>query len=152
MHIYFWMFRNSSIYVLPATKNVINIKLQKTPLVGHFLICNINESTNAQVSDLFFSMYLVVWKGHEISHACRETKQGKKWSWSYTSWIHQREQRVAEVRRNVWRSSTPKPSSKQGHLQQVGQDLHLWSSKCLLGWRIHNFSERPVFSVQLTSQ
>ena len=51
---------------------------------------------------------------------------------------------MAEVGRDLWRSSAPTTLLKQGHLQLVAQDHVQTAFEYLQGWRIHNLSGQPV--------
>ena len=52
--------------------------------------------------------------------------------------------RLAEVGRDVWRSSGLTPLLKQGHLEMVAQDHAQMAFEYLQGWRLHNLTGQPV--------
>jgi len=52
--------------------------------------------------------------------------------------------RMAEVGRDLWRSSGPSPLLKQDHLEQVAQDHVQMASEYLQGWRLHSLFGQPL--------
>lgn len=52
--------------------------------------------------------------------------------------------RLVEVGRDVWRSSSPSPCSKQGELEQVAQGRVRSGFEYLQGWRDFNLSGQPA--------
>ena len=52
--------------------------------------------------------------------------------------------RMAEVRRDLWRSSGPTLLLKQGHLELVAQDYIQMAFEYLQQWRLRNLSGQPM--------
>jgi len=50
----------------------------------------------------------------------------------------------AGIGRDLWRSSSPAPCSKQGHLEQIAQGCGQSEFAYLQGWRLCNLSGQPV--------
>ena len=51
---------------------------------------------------------------------------------------------MAEVGRDLWRSSGPTPLLKQGHPEQAAQDCVQMAFEYLQGWRLHSLPGQPV--------
>jgi len=51
---------------------------------------------------------------------------------------------MGEVGGDLWRSYSPIPLLKQGHLELVAQDHVQVAFDCLQEWRLHNLSGQPV--------
>ena len=51
---------------------------------------------------------------------------------------------MAEVGRDLWRSSSPTPLPKQGHLERIAQDCVQMAFEYLQGWRLHKVCGQPV--------
>jgi len=54
-----------------------------------------------------------------------------------------RNHRMAEVGRDLWRSSCSTPLLKQGHLEPVDHDCIRVAFEYLQGWRVHKLPRQP---------
>jgi len=61
-----------------------------------------------------------------------------------TNTAHIQNHTTVKVGRELWRSSSPTPLLKQGHLQPVSQDHDQTAFEYLQGWRLHQLPGQPV--------
>lgn len=60
--------------------------------------------------------------------------------------------RVAGDKREVWKSSSPIPCSKKGHLEEVTWSHVKWDFEQVLEWKFHSLSRQivPLFDFSHT--